>query len=738
MVVNETFYTLRERTRRLTEEFKRQGYVVVEMWECDFIRDNKLTQHGLKLLRQRDFFINIHLNPRDALFGGRVSPAVMYAESGDKKIRYYDFTSLYPFVQKKYQYPTQHPTIIRGVENCARYNIDHIFGLIKCKILPPTNLLFPVLPYRATKLTFPLCRTCADTLCDACTHVDEEERILFGTWTSVEIQTALQHGYVIREIYEMYNYEHREKIFDTYVNMFIKLKQESSGVPRHCYDDDTGEIDDAKVNEYVAEYLKHEGVKLDANKITYNPGQRTVMKALLNSLWGKLAQNEDTAVVSFIDEFEELLQLVNDNSIDVTSLDFISDDVARTTHRKTGSLITLPNRNVVIASFATAYARLELFKILHCLQEDVLYYDTDSVIYVENVAKGHVLKTGSYLWQLTDELVDKKASEKWIELFSAAGPKAYSYRTNEYIYTHDDGAREKKRDEITHVKGFTLKGDTKKKSHLKVLRNVYEIEKRKFAHVTRNLHAQIIKLLMFKRLRKNFVLHSGNNLKCCTIPFEHPFMMMVCGPSQSGKSYFIENIIKNHEKLITPRIDKLIYLYTVDKYDSIKQHIRDNKQTSTLKTFEFIDCNQGIPSMEIIKEKLGENTLLVLDDLMVVATTDTTNLRHLNNIASRDSHHSNTFVIYVCQNLNFGSGKLRNCRVNSQYHIMCKSLTDCRDVEMIATNKKINQNKLHKILEDVGKKQYGYIVFDGCPKGYDNARVRTGIFPNDETVIYDV
>jgi hypothetical protein len=86
------------------------------------------------------------------------------------------------------------------------------------------------------------------------------------------------------------------------------------------------------------------------------------MKALLNSLWGKLAQNEDTTIVSFLDSMDELLELVNDRTIEVTSLDFISDNVARTTHRKGCSLTPLPNRNVIVASFVTAYARLELFK----------------------------------------------------------------------------------------------------------------------------------------------------------------------------------------------------------------------------------------------------------------------------------------------------------------------------------------------------------------------------------------
>ena len=69
-------------------------------------------------------------------------------------------------------------------------------------------------------------------------------------------------------------------------------------------------------------------VCLDKSNIKSNPGQRTVMKALLNSLWGKLAQNEDTTVVAFVDSLDELLSLVNDHSIEVTSLDFISDNIA--------------------------------------------------------------------------------------------------------------------------------------------------------------------------------------------------------------------------------------------------------------------------------------------------------------------------------------------------------------------------------------------------------------------------
>jgi hypothetical protein len=58
----------------------------------------------------------------------------------------------------------------------------------------------------------------------------------------------------------------------------MKLKQESSGIPKHCLDEN-GEVIREKLQKYIEDYMTHEQVKLDADKISYNPGQRTVMKA---------------------------------------------------------------------------------------------------------------------------------------------------------------------------------------------------------------------------------------------------------------------------------------------------------------------------------------------------------------------------------------------------------------------------------------------------------------------------
>lgn len=152
-----------------------------------------------------------------------------------EKIRYYDYTSLYPFVQKNKEYPIGHPEIISE-------NFDmnqNYFGLVKCKILAPRELYIPVLPSRINgKLLFPLCKTCAESKSgDKCRHNDDQ-RAIDGTWCTLEVDHALKRGYKIITIYEVWHYRDKAKydrllntkgIFEDYVNAALKEKQEASG-----------------------------------------------------------------------------------------------------------------------------------------------------------------------------------------------------------------------------------------------------------------------------------------------------------------------------------------------------------------------------------------------------------------------------------------------------------------------------------------------------------------------------
>ena len=106
----------------------------------------------------KHYFYHYHftdpLEPHDALYGGRTKASKFYhCCEGDEQIKYVDFTSLYPHVDRSKTVPTGHPEIItKNFDNVSNY-----FGLIKYTLLPLRGLFHPVLPYHTQgKLMFAL------------------------------------------------------------------------------------------------------------------------------------------------------------------------------------------------------------------------------------------------------------------------------------------------------------------------------------------------------------------------------------------------------------------------------------------------------------------------------------------------------------------------------------------------------------------------------------------------------
>ena len=366
---------------------------------------------------------------------------------------------------------------------------------------------------------FPLCKTCADTLNqNPCTHTDEERAIL-GTWCHVELMKAIEKGYEVLEIHEVWHWEQiTDELFKDYVNMYLKLKQEASGYPKHC-------VTDEQKQQYIDEYYEHEGIRLDPNKIEYNPGLRWVAKLMLNSLWGmyimfltlvkpslaqlvehgtvvknswhprvsgsiperginyvlfllgKFAQRSNLIKTEMVTEPKELFDLLYSSEFEVTDARLVNDETVEAHYRNVGEFEEQNNKvNIVIAAFTTAYARLKLYNLLDQLQERVLYYDTDSVVFVHEPDKPEP-PLGDYLGDLTDEL-----DGDYITTFVSGGPKNYAYVTNN-----------NKR--VTKIRGITLDHATTKKLNPEVMRSLVHL------HVNCNTEAKVTVDIPFKITR---------------------------------------------------------------------------------------------------------------------------------------------------------------------------------------------------------------------------------------------
>ncbi|MCP4347316.1 MAG: hypothetical protein GY795_17560, partial [Desulfobacterales bacterium] len=233
------------------------------------------------------------MDPRMALFGGRTNAIKLLHEFRDgEKGHYADFCSLYPTTLMYDEFPIGHPTIITERFQPITVDAKPYKGIIFCTVLPPRKLFHPVLPYKSLgKTTFPLCRTCMETRQQSeCLH-SMDERQFAGVWCHTELYKAVNLGYEVVQIHEVYHYERwmqfdgkdpKTGLFTDYISIFMKLKQEKSGWPDWVQADDDAE-------KYIQDYEKHVGIKLDPNEIEKNAGLRAIAKLFLNSFWGKVS-----------------------------------------------------------------------------------------------------------------------------------------------------------------------------------------------------------------------------------------------------------------------------------------------------------------------------------------------------------------------------------------------------------------------------------------------------------------
>ena len=269
-----------EATCLKTRILRDAGYTVVEKWGCEFAAQKK-TDPELQTFLE-NFELVWPLEPRDAFYGGRTGATALYAKAAEEEdISYVDFTSLYPSINKYGTYPLRFPEIYLNPDD---HDIDSYFGIAQVDILAPERLFHPVLPVReGGKLTFPLCRSCvkeemAKPLLERsnmCGHT-REQRMLHGTWCTPELQKAVEKGYKIEKIHEVWHFPAENRctgLFADYVNTWLKLKQESAGWPEGV------ETPEQKAA-YVRDYEKHEGIKLE--QVAENPGRKSIAKMLLN------------------------------------------------------------------------------------------------------------------------------------------------------------------------------------------------------------------------------------------------------------------------------------------------------------------------------------------------------------------------------------------------------------------------------------------------------------------------
>ena len=208
--------------------------------------------------------------------------------------------------------------------------------------------------------------------------------------------------------------------------------------------------------------------------------------------------------------------------------------------------------------------------------------------------------------------------------------------------------------------------------------------------------------------------------------FKENSSICLIGSTGSGKTRWVYNLMSNLPDMFEgPKISKILYCYGV--YQSLFDEMQQ-----TVSNLQF---QEGIPSQQDI-EALAEgqnHCLLVLDDLMSKVVASET----MQDLFCQFCHHKNISVVYLTQNLYQGGKCARTIALNTSALVLMKSMRNASQIRCLATQLYPgNIGFMMGAYQDAMKEAYGYLVIDMSPSADDLYRLRTHIFPDEDTVIY--
>ena len=207
------------------------------------------------------------------------------------------------------------------------------------------------------------------------------------------------------------------------------------------------------------------------------------------------------------------------------------------------------------------------------------------------------------------------------------------------------------------------------------------------------------------------------------LKFKHPARILICGPSNSGKTTLVRNILEQSENFFEYPLTRVVWYYATPQpgYDSLKQM--------------GVELKEGLPeSIEIDFPRAApdnQTQIIVLDDFMKQAAKDD----HVLQLFTKWSHHKNLTAILITQNL-YHQGRhsvdiTRNVSVGG-------FIIELRNIQVIQRflQSSYSKEQVREIMRWIRTNTYGkpysnfFIDFD--MKTSDQCRLRLNIIPTPE------
>ena len=200
--------------------------------------------------------------------------------------------------------------------------------------------------------------------------------------------------------------------------------------------------------------------------------------------------------------------------------------------------------------------------------------------------------------------------------------------------------------------------------------------------------------------------------------FQHPYSMIVVGPSQCGKTHFVHQLL-THKCTVYPRKKPVLVCWCYNQWQPQYEDIRRDLGSK-------IRFCQGIPELDedLSEIKTSKHTILVLDDLMAEAKDSP--------VVSKlftQGRHRNASVILLLQNM-FPKGKYNtDISRNATYKVLFRSPGDRKQIDIMAEQTFAKDRpRFMQAYKQETDRPYGYLVVDNHPRTTSERQVVANVF----------
>lgn len=185
------------------------------------------------------------------------------------------------------------------------------------------------------------------------------------------------------------------------------------------------------------------------------------------------------------------------------------------------------------------------------------------------------------------------------------------------------------------------------------------------------------------------------------IRFKLASNIVIVGPSQAGKTTFVEELIENRCILFEPPPKRILWC---SEHEMIKfKHIK------------------GLPKLEDIEPY----DLIVIDDLFIEAAES----KDISVLFTKYTHHKPCCIVFLTQNLFYQSKQQRNRALNTHYLILFKNPRDVTAIRILGSQMGIKN--LQDIYKDATEKPHSYLLIDYHQSTPDEIRLRSHVLPSE-------